>query len=111
MVDKQAVGDTADKAKKETDDDVSMSYNNLAALVAKWKDNPVQPWEGYKDPGLDEPGASPPTTNEGPTMSEWVKSVPDRHSSSQYLTTHYHDNEQRSWDMWIRNWPQHAATA
>ena len=111
MVDKEAVGDTADKAKKETDDDVSVSYNNIAALVAKWKDNPLQPWEGYKDPGLDDLGASPPQTNTGPTVSEWAKTVPDHGHSSSYLTTHYRDNEHPIWDMWIRNWPQYAATA
>ena len=109
MVDQEVVEDTAVKAKKETDDDVSISYNNFATLVDKWKELPVQPWE---DPGPYEPGASPPQTNTGPTMSEWVKSVPDRHSSPTYLNNHHHpDNKHRSWDNWIRNWPQHAATA
>ena len=108
MFNNKLVEDTAIMAKEEIDDNVSATI--LAALVAKWKDNSLQPWEGYKDPGLDEPGASPPPTNTGPTVSEWAKTVPDHGHSSSY-DNHQPDDEQRSWDMWISSWPQHAATA
>ena len=105
VVNHEIVEDTA-----ATDDGDSMTNTILAALVARWKDNSVHPWEEYKDPGQDEPGASPPHKDKGPTMSEWVKSVPT-HGHQSTCHNHHPDHKHRSWDMWIRNWPQHAATA
>ena len=95
---------------KETDDGVYMAKKNFAALIANWKELPAQPWEGYKDPGPYEIRGSPSQTNAGPTMSEWVKTVPDYgHSPSFYQ--HYPGDKHRSWDNWTGSSPQIAATA